>query len=418
MSVCTTCLKPGLPADGLHDCPGLGDIRLTRQLGHGLRVDTAPARARMALNVLADHGYGLAMQGDDHINIADQVLYQVVGYEPESAALILELVEDRRANPAHIVRSLPERELHDTIRHLARVDPVWFRATAQAMDRIDQGANTRAAFGDNPPAQESGGVVGAYDAHMGETEQGYRWQRNHAARLEEDREALVTLARVRELRDSWLLMTLEPGQVRRLLDEITRVLDGSKEAGTDEPPPGFVPAAVPKHIPRTGDPADTLVVEPYRNDWGESACAFRCWGTSTCDGRLPLDHYSQESAERARDRHVAEEHTTEEQPMPAAKPTCTATIDGPHVLGGGPVHCTREAGHPENHVGPKRGADGKALKETWQREHGNKRTAHHVEELRPVSPVACSAYRPSADPVDSGLCASCGMFDYKHREPS
>lgn len=110
MSVCTTCLQPGLPADGQHTCPGLGDIQLTRQLGRGLRIDTAPPRARMALTVLADHGYGLAMVGDDQINIADQVLYQVVGYDAESAALVLELVEDWR--PASAVRPEPCTAVH------------------------------------------------------------------------------------------------------------------------------------------------------------------------------------------------------------------------------------------------------------------------------------------------------------------
>lgn len=40
------------------------------------------------------------------------------------------------------------------------------------------------------------------------------------------------IARVRELRDSWLLMTLEPGQVRRLLDGITHALDGEQPAPT------------------------------------------------------------------------------------------------------------------------------------------------------------------------------------------
>lgn len=55
-------------------------------------------------------------------------------------------------------------------------------------------------------------------------------------------------------------------------------------------------------------------------------------------------------------------HHPEEQQMPDTPTTpCTATIDGPHVLGGGPVQCTREAGHPENHVGPKRGTYGRAL---------------------------------------------------------
>lgn len=37
------------------------------------------------------------------------------------------------------------------------------------------------------------------------------------------------LAHVRHLRDTWLLMTLEPGQVRRLLDGITTALDEPKE---------------------------------------------------------------------------------------------------------------------------------------------------------------------------------------------
>ncbi|MCG0069708.1 hypothetical protein L0F81_41765 [Streptomyces tricolor] len=53
---------------------------------------------------------------------------------------------------------------------------------------------------------------------------------------------------------------------------------------------------------------------------------------------------------------------TEEQPMPRP---CTATIDGPHVLGGGPVHCTREAGHPGNHVGPTQGSNGRTLWDDW-----------------------------------------------------
>ncbi|MFD5814380.1 hypothetical protein [Streptomyces sp. NPDC127038] len=62
----------------------------------------------------------------------------------------------------------------------------------------------------------------------------------------------------------------------------------------------------------------------------------------------------------ALDTILAEEHS--EQPMTTTdKPLCTATIDGPHVLGGGPVQCTREAGHPENHVGPKRGTAGRTL---------------------------------------------------------
>ncbi|WP_345523351.1 hypothetical protein [Streptomyces echinatus] len=36
------------------------------------------------------------MQDADHVNIAEQVLYKVIGYDPERAALVLELVEDWR----------------------------------------------------------------------------------------------------------------------------------------------------------------------------------------------------------------------------------------------------------------------------------------------------------------------------------
>ena len=69
------------------------------------------------------------------------------------------------------------------------------------------------------------------------------------------------------------------------------------------------PAATEATEPHTG-----LVVQPYRNDRGENAWVFRCWGTDDgCDGWLSLDHYSEQSATRARDRHVTEEHPSEEQ---------------------------------------------------------------------------------------------------------
>lgn len=107
MSVCATCYQHGLPADSWHDCSGLGEIQVTRERGHGLRVDTAPARVRMALNVLADSGWGATMQGADCINIADQALYQVVAYDPIKAALVLELVEDWRPKSADTTQAEP-----------------------------------------------------------------------------------------------------------------------------------------------------------------------------------------------------------------------------------------------------------------------------------------------------------------------
>jgi hypothetical protein len=62
----------------------------------------------------------------------------------------------------------------------------------------------------------------------------------------------------------------------------------------------------------TTEPHTGLVVQPYR-DHGEKRWVFRCWGTDTCDGYLSLDHYSQQAAERARDRHLVEDHTRYDQ---------------------------------------------------------------------------------------------------------
>ena len=58
-----------------------------------------------------------------------------------------------------------------------------------------------------------------------------------------------------------------------------------------------------------------MIVKPY-TERGERKWVFRCWGTDDgCDGWLSLDHGSQASAERARDRHLAEAHTAAaEQP--------------------------------------------------------------------------------------------------------
>lgn len=51
-----------------------------------------------------------------------------------------------------------------------------------------------------------------------------------------------------------------------------------------------------------------LVVQPYR-EHGLDRWVFRCWGTDDgCDGLLSLDHYSEGSANAARDRHIVEAH--------------------------------------------------------------------------------------------------------------
>lgn len=52
-----------------------------------------------------------------------------------------------------------------------------------------------------------------------------RLRRDWVAMHDRAEQAEAAIARVRDLRDTWLLTTLEPGQVRRLLDGITHALD-------------------------------------------------------------------------------------------------------------------------------------------------------------------------------------------------
>ena len=61
----------------------------------------------------------------------------------------------------------------------------------------------------------------------------------HERRLDEDRQAWVTLARVRDVRAKWALYTLEPGQVRRLLDDLTHAL--AEPANNSEQPARTTP---------------------------------------------------------------------------------------------------------------------------------------------------------------------------------
>ena len=53
-------------------------------------------------------------------------------------------------------------------------------------------------------------------------------------RTTEWNQAQAAIERVRVVRDRWLNTTLEPGQVRRLLDDVTRALDGTEQTAKPE----------------------------------------------------------------------------------------------------------------------------------------------------------------------------------------
>lgn len=71
-----------------------GDVQLTRHLGKGVTVDTAPQRAKMYVGALASNMY-LRIDGGD-IVIADQAAYRIAGYDPADCTLTLELLNDWR----------------------------------------------------------------------------------------------------------------------------------------------------------------------------------------------------------------------------------------------------------------------------------------------------------------------------------
>lgn len=64
---------------------------------------------------------------------------------------------------------------------------------------------------------------------------------------------------------------------------------------------------------------------------------------------------------------------------------------------------------------PMSDAEYEELKARWLKTYGKPGTAHPVVELDPDEAV-CEVYRLPTTSESSGLCARCGMFDYKHHE--
>jgi len=110
---------------------------------------------------------------------------------------------------------------------------------------------------------------------------------------------------------------------------------------SETPAPALPPASVAS--PATSDDPHTgLVIEPYRDDRNRPRWVFRCWGTDTCDGALSLDHSSEQSAQSARDRHIAEAHAEQQRlwadacaSVRPAEPQ--ATLED-HISGGNPTN--------------------------------------------------------------------------------
>ncbi|MDX2837999.1 hypothetical protein PV377_03095 [Streptomyces ipomoeae] len=74
--------------------PEYGDVQISRHLGIGIKVDTAPQRAKMHVSALAS-GFYLRVEGGD-IVISDQVVYRITGYDTADCTLTLDLLKDWR----------------------------------------------------------------------------------------------------------------------------------------------------------------------------------------------------------------------------------------------------------------------------------------------------------------------------------
>jgi hypothetical protein len=176
------------------------------------------------------------------------------------------------------------------------------------------------------------------------------------------------------------------------------------------------------------DPEGAMTVQEY-TERGRRLWAFRCWGTETCDGWLGLGHHTQTSALLERERHVAEEHAD-----PSAEARLShlqATSEAAGIL---LTRTTDERDQMRAAIARVR-----ALHHDWEADPGH--CAHCQDGMGTPLPwpcptiraldkpatgpaatqatdgAACGAYQPPTKPEDTGLCARCGMADWKHRKP-
>lgn len=72
-----------------------GEIQISRHLGRGIVVDEAPEHAKVYIGIIARAELGVSLD-DGALRIADQVLYEITGYDPADCMLALHLACDWR----------------------------------------------------------------------------------------------------------------------------------------------------------------------------------------------------------------------------------------------------------------------------------------------------------------------------------
>lgn len=86
------------------------NLQISLVLGRGLVVDTAPEHTKIALHLFASTPMYVRYTHGNHIRIAEQVAYEVTGYDPADCTLTLRLVHDWRPGQKDAPNANPQTE--------------------------------------------------------------------------------------------------------------------------------------------------------------------------------------------------------------------------------------------------------------------------------------------------------------------
>jgi hypothetical protein len=73
-----------------------GELQASLVLGRGVVIDTAPEHTKIAVGMLASAHLGIRLDVPGSIKFAEQVAYEITGYDPADCTLTLRLTHDWR----------------------------------------------------------------------------------------------------------------------------------------------------------------------------------------------------------------------------------------------------------------------------------------------------------------------------------
>lgn len=76
--------------------PTYADLQVSLVLGRGIVIDTAPEHTKISIGMLSATHLGLRLDMPGTIRFAEQVAYEINGYDPADCTLTLHLTHDWR----------------------------------------------------------------------------------------------------------------------------------------------------------------------------------------------------------------------------------------------------------------------------------------------------------------------------------